>query len=178
MASMAREENPTTGLPVSHARAANWLEQNFWMSGPRYDGILPSCDAQAALYEASNMPVVGSKRVARSGDGTGSVTRDPYRVDYTIAPETWEMLSPDYGPESRFPAGHLVADHAYWVSDLRTRGDEEWTALLEKLRRDTTVRIDESLKGNAGGSVEEAAVVVSPIISTIAAGIAIRSWSG
>ena len=25
------------------ATAANWLEMNFWMSGPRYDGVLPPC---------------------------------------------------------------------------------------------------------------------------------------
>ena len=36
------------------ARAANWLEMNFWLSGPRYDGILPSCDAEAALYKISS----------------------------------------------------------------------------------------------------------------------------
>ena len=27
------------------AHAANWLEMNFWLSGPRYDGILPPCEA-------------------------------------------------------------------------------------------------------------------------------------
>jgi hypothetical protein len=27
------------------ARAANWLEMNFYMSGPRYDGALPPCEA-------------------------------------------------------------------------------------------------------------------------------------
>ena len=27
------------------ASAANWLEQNFWMSGPRYDSRLPPCEA-------------------------------------------------------------------------------------------------------------------------------------
>ena len=27
------------------ASAANWLEQNFWLSGPRYDSALPTCDA-------------------------------------------------------------------------------------------------------------------------------------
>jgi hypothetical protein len=27
------------------ARAANWLEMNFWLSGPRYDGVLPQCEA-------------------------------------------------------------------------------------------------------------------------------------
>jgi hypothetical protein len=25
--------------------AANWLEMNFWLSGPRYDGALPQCEA-------------------------------------------------------------------------------------------------------------------------------------
>ena len=54
--------------------------------------------------------------------GDASVTRDPSRVDYTIAPETWTMLAPDFGPDTRFPTAHVVADHAYWVSDLRTRG--------------------------------------------------------
>jgi hypothetical protein len=26
------------------ASAANWLEMNFWLSGPRYDSALPTCD--------------------------------------------------------------------------------------------------------------------------------------
>jgi hypothetical protein len=26
------------------ARAANWFEKNFWLSGPRYDAYLPACD--------------------------------------------------------------------------------------------------------------------------------------
>jgi hypothetical protein len=25
--------------------AANWLEKNFWLSGPNYDGVVPACDA-------------------------------------------------------------------------------------------------------------------------------------
>lgn len=32
-------------LAATPASAANWLEMNFWMSGPRYDGVLPSCEA-------------------------------------------------------------------------------------------------------------------------------------
>jgi len=32
-------------LPSVPAAAANWLEMNFWLSGPRYDGVLPGCDA-------------------------------------------------------------------------------------------------------------------------------------
>lgn len=35
-----------TALP---AQAANWLEKNFWLSGPRYTGILPTCDNAWAL---------------------------------------------------------------------------------------------------------------------------------
>ena len=35
--------------PTGTALAANWLEENFYLSGPRYDGVLPPCDAQAAL---------------------------------------------------------------------------------------------------------------------------------
>lgn len=41
-------------VSVTSASAANWLEQNFWLSGPRYDGILPSCDAEAALSKISS----------------------------------------------------------------------------------------------------------------------------
>lgn len=31
------------------ARAANWLEMNFWLSGPRYSGKLPVCEDPFAL---------------------------------------------------------------------------------------------------------------------------------
>jgi hypothetical protein len=41
-------------LPAGTARAANWLEMNFYMSGPRYEGILPPCDAEPALYKISS----------------------------------------------------------------------------------------------------------------------------
>ena len=40
------------------ALGANWVEENFYLSGPRYDGVLPPCDAQAAL----------GKIVSRFGD--------------------------------------------------------------------------------------------------------------
>src|SRR5437016_655594 len=36
-------------LPADKAGAANWLEMNFYLSGPRYEGVLPPCDADAAL---------------------------------------------------------------------------------------------------------------------------------
>jgi hypothetical protein len=36
-------------LPSGPASAASILELNFWLSGPRYDGVLPPCDYPAAL---------------------------------------------------------------------------------------------------------------------------------
>ena len=30
---------------VAPAHAASWLEKNFWLSGPNYDGALPPCEA-------------------------------------------------------------------------------------------------------------------------------------
>jgi hypothetical protein len=33
----------------SSARAASWLEKNFWLSGPNYDRDTPSCNYQGAL---------------------------------------------------------------------------------------------------------------------------------
>ena len=37
------------GLWVADARAASFFEKNFWLSGPRYDGVLPACDEPWAL---------------------------------------------------------------------------------------------------------------------------------
>lgn len=36
-------------LCVTQLQAANWLEKNFWLSGPRYDRDMPACDYPAAL---------------------------------------------------------------------------------------------------------------------------------
>ena len=33
------------------AAAANWLEMNFWLSGPRYDAAIPPCDSGWALSD-------------------------------------------------------------------------------------------------------------------------------
>jgi hypothetical protein len=33
----------------SPSRAASFLEKNFWLSGPRYDRDIPSCDSSRAL---------------------------------------------------------------------------------------------------------------------------------
>jgi hypothetical protein len=36
-------------LAFQPARAASWLEKNFYLSGPRYDRALPTCDYPGAL---------------------------------------------------------------------------------------------------------------------------------
>ena len=42
-------------LSAVPATAANWLELNFWMSGPRYDGDkVPACNHPAALDRISS----------------------------------------------------------------------------------------------------------------------------
>jgi len=38
-----------TMMSASQPQAASWLEQNFWLSGPRYDRQMPTCDFPAAL---------------------------------------------------------------------------------------------------------------------------------
>jgi hypothetical protein len=37
------------GISSSQSQAANLLEKNFWLSGPRYDHPLPACNYPAAL---------------------------------------------------------------------------------------------------------------------------------
>jgi hypothetical protein len=36
-------------VSFSQPRAASWLEKNFWLSGPRYDRDVPTCDFAPAL---------------------------------------------------------------------------------------------------------------------------------
>jgi hypothetical protein len=56
------------------AGAANWFEMNFWMSGPRYDGVLPPCEAGLSKIQSrfatketrfwnSNLQIVGFDKV-------------------------------------------------------------------------------------------------------------------
>jgi hypothetical protein len=38
-----------TGVAVTSTQAANWLEKNFWLSGPRYDHYVPLCADRGPL---------------------------------------------------------------------------------------------------------------------------------
>jgi hypothetical protein len=42
------------GLAPERAGAANWLELDFYMSGPRFEGVLPPCDYPDALLRISS----------------------------------------------------------------------------------------------------------------------------
>jgi hypothetical protein len=42
-----------SALFAAPANAAGPLEKNFWLSGPRYDGILPGCENPAVLQQIS-----------------------------------------------------------------------------------------------------------------------------
>jgi hypothetical protein len=41
-------------LPAAPASAANWLEMNFYLSGPEYEGSLPPCDYGDALVKIAS----------------------------------------------------------------------------------------------------------------------------
>jgi hypothetical protein len=53
-----------TFAPPAHA--ANWLEMNFWMSGPRYSGKLPPCDHPVALSKIQYLFAVKERRFWQS----------------------------------------------------------------------------------------------------------------
>ena len=36
-------------VSVSQLQAASWIEENFWLSGPRYNRVMPGCDYPRAL---------------------------------------------------------------------------------------------------------------------------------
>lgn len=42
-----------TALLSGNANSASLLEKNFWLSGPRYDGVIPGCEWPGALERIS-----------------------------------------------------------------------------------------------------------------------------
>jgi hypothetical protein len=44
----------SAALTLNTACATSWLEMNFYLSGPRYDGVLPPCDYPHALDRISS----------------------------------------------------------------------------------------------------------------------------
>ena len=106
------------------ARAATWVEKNFWMSGPNYSRDLPSCEYHAALdrivsdfrtkefrfwnselrilgfeniHELATMPWAAQSIPRRFCGGTAVINDQTKRpIYYTIAEDTG-MIGADWG---------------------------------------------------------------------------------
>ena len=72
------------------SQAANWLEMNFWLSGPRYSGKVPACDDSWALstiqhkfsskegrFWNSNLSITGFDRIHETGLPAMGAGHDP-----------------------------------------------------------------------------------------------------
>lgn len=106
------------------ASAASWLEKNFYLSGPRYDGVLPACDAaldtitsrfaqKEGQYWNSNLQILRFDRVRQTAFRPWAPNTIPrrfctatafvsdgrkHRVDYWIGEDTG-MIGMDWGVE-------------------------------------------------------------------------------
>lgn len=82
------------GPPASHA--ASWLEMNTYLTGPRYDGALPTCDAALGTIAArfaekegrfwnSDMQILGFDRVRQTAYRPWAVNTIPRRFCSAVA---------------------------------------------------------------------------------------------
>jgi hypothetical protein len=84
--------------PLKPTSAANLLEQNFFLSGPRFDGVLPSCDSPAALgkissrfaekestFWESRLTIVGFEKIRETAFRTWAPNTIPRRFCSAIA---------------------------------------------------------------------------------------------
>ncbi len=111
-------------LPFGQARAASWLEKNFWLSGPNYDRDLPSCQSHTALdriisnfrtkefrfwnselrivgfenvHEITTMPWAAQSIPHRFCGGTAVINdNSKHTIYYSIAEDTG-MIGADWG---------------------------------------------------------------------------------
>ena len=80
------------------AAAANILEENFFMTGPRYDGVVPPCDSGSALSKISDrfaqkegtfwnssLTIQGFEKVRETGFRAWAVNSIPRRFCSAIA---------------------------------------------------------------------------------------------
>jgi hypothetical protein len=111
-------------LVAAPASAASWLEMNFWMSGPRYDGVLPPCEAaldtiasrfatKESRFWNSELQIVSFERVRQTAFrpwASGTIPRrfcsatalvsdgHKHRVSYWIGEDTG-MIGATWGVE-------------------------------------------------------------------------------
>ncbi|HEY1475517.1 MAG TPA: hypothetical protein VGF53_15685 [Pseudolabrys sp.] len=114
-----------TGLgTLAPAQAANWLEMNFYLSGPKYDGVLPACEAaldkiawrfaqKESRFWNSNLQILSFEEVRETAFrpwAEGTIPRrycsavaqvsdgHRHRVNYSIGEDT-EMIGMSWGVE-------------------------------------------------------------------------------
>jgi hypothetical protein len=113
-------------MPAGSASAASILELNFWLSGPRYDGVLPLCDdpsvvgtiaqrfaSKEGLFWNSNLTIQGYERIRETAFRPWAPNTIPRRfcsgmalvsdglkhpVHYSIS-ETGGMIGASWGVE-------------------------------------------------------------------------------
>jgi hypothetical protein len=106
------------------SHAASWLEKNFWLSGPRYDRVMPACDSAPALdriigdfrtkefrFWNSELRIVGIEDIKETAElswaaqsiprrfcnGTALISDGTrHRIVYSIAEDTG-MIGATYG---------------------------------------------------------------------------------
>lgn len=111
---------------VSPLRAANVLEKNFWLSGPRYERNLPACDFEPALHSVmdgfkdkearfwnSALGIVSIENIQETAELSWAAQSIPRRfckgtalisdgvkrpIYYSIAEDTY-MIGSDWGVE-------------------------------------------------------------------------------
>jgi hypothetical protein len=81
---------------LAPAHAANWLEKNFYLSGPRYDGLLPPCEAgldtiasrfaqKEGRFWNSDLRILGFEHVRESAFGPWADGTIPRRFCSAVA---------------------------------------------------------------------------------------------
>jgi hypothetical protein len=102
---------------AGEARAANPFEMNFWLSGPRYDAVLPACDNPAVLDKVSARFAEKERRYWQS---------HLFIVSYDRVHETafrpWAPGAPDAIPRRYCSGIALVSDARprpiyYWIGE-------------------------------------------------------------
>jgi hypothetical protein len=87
------------------AAAASWLEKNFYLFGPRYDAVLPACDATSALGK-----IVGRFAVKESRFWNSSLTIQDVSAVREVSFRPWmEGTVP-----RRFCTGKVLVSDGRW----------------------------------------------------------------
>jgi hypothetical protein len=109
-------------LPAGSAGAASWLEMNFYLSGPRYEGVLPPCNHAEPLrkiasrfnqkenmYWNTDLAIVGFGRIRETAFRTWAPNTIPRRFCSGSSRSRTEPSTPSTIRSPRIPAGSAQA---------------------------------------------------------------------